>query len=368
MLVCFVPGPFASCVPGRSCSDAFLGCASGLVPSLVKIAGRSIGMRINASCVTSFVPGCDAIMTTQTRAYALGLYPGTTYVVETSAVMFEPQDTLKPWQFLSPFSWVLWISICVLAVVITPIVTALVEYKNGDTVAKSAATFLPDSVHAYAGVDTLKRTGDAFTADSALLSAVVALVTRVLVALYQCNLVAYVIFSYMGPKGSTLGTFESIATTPEFYNANVRASSMRVFDSQQAALRSYVSGSSDAIMGSDAFLNIHASCTDHVAQVSGPRMFDVLAYSSKNTAAIFDDAFGRAVAARPFGIVADVGCDPEAKSITLNETLGVFVAFGACMALVSMMAVIVHVTRHENFCATRRNPESPESLPESIHA
>lgn len=326
-------------------------------------------MQINASCVTSFVPGCDAVTTTQTRAYALGLYPGTTYAVETSAVMFQPHDTLKPWEFLSPFSWVLWISICVLAAVITPVVTALVEYsKDGNTVAKSAATFLPDSVHAYAGVDTLKRTGDAFTADSALLSAVVALVTRVLVAMYQCNLVAYVIFSYMGSQGSTLGAFESVATTPEFYDAHVRASSTRVFESQTAALSSYVSGSSDAVVGSDAFLETRASCVDHVAQISGPRTFDVLAYATKNTAANFDDAFERAVAARPFGVVANVGCDPVAKSITLNETLGVFVAFGACMAFVSAMAVIVHVTRHENFCARRKAPESPESLPESIHA
>lgn len=365
MLVCFVPGPFASCVPGVSCSDALLGCVSGFVPSLVKNAGRIVGMPINASCVTSFVPGCDAIMTTQTQAYAMGLYPGTTYAVETSTIMFEPRDTLKPWEFLSPFSWVLWVSICVLAMVITPVVTALVENNPEITVADNSAMFLPDSVHAYAGVDTLKRTGDAFTADSALLSAVVALVTRVLVALYQCNLVAYVIFSYMAPKdSSTIGPFGSVATTPEFKNAWPSA---RVFDTQEAAMESYASGTSDAIVGSDAYLDLRSTCADHVAPLSGPKVFDVLAYSSKNGSTVFDDAFGKLVATN-VRMVADAACIPEAKSITLNETLGIFVAFGACMACVSMMAVIVHVTRHENFCARRRNPESPDSLPESVHA
>jgi len=375
VVACFVPSPFASCVPGTWCSDAFLDCVSGLAPTLVKIAARSIGAPVNATCATSFssASGCDAIATTQTLAYASGLVPGPTYAAQTSAIMFRPRDGIQPWQFMSPFSWTLWACVCALAFVITPIATSIVEYDSKRTVAEGIATFLPDSVHAYAGVDTLKRTGDAFTADSALLSAVVVVATKVLVALYQCNLVTYVILSYMTQGAQSPDRrFESVATTAEFLGARVDASETRVFDTPEAAVSSYVSGASDAVVGGDIFLETRASCADRVARVGGPVEFEVLAYSSETVARTtvartFGDAFERAVAGYSLGGNAGFACGQEAKSITLNETLGVFVSFGACMAFLSLMAVAMHATRHENFCAKKQNPESPDSLPESVH-
>ena len=257
---------------------------------------------------------------------------------------------------------------CALAFVITPIATSIVEYDSKRTVTEGIATFLPDSVHAYAGVDTLKRTGDAFTADSALLSAVVVIATKVLVALYQCNLVTYVILSYMTQRTQSPDRrFESVATTTEFLGARVNASETRVFDTPEAAVSSYASGASDAVVGGDIFLETRASCADRVARVGGPVEFEVLAYSSETLAQTFDGAFERAVAGYSLGGNAGFACGQEAKSITLNETLGVFVSFGACMAFLSLMAVAMHATRHENFCAKKQNPESPDSLPESVH-
>lgn len=271
---------------------------------------------------------------------------------------------------MSPFSWGLWASACVLAFAITPFVAALVENNSRRrTVAEGVATFLPDSVHAYAGVDTLKRTGDDFTADSALLSAVVAIVAKVMVALYQCNLVAYVILSYMTTQVRFPDhRFESVATTADFSSARVDASEIRVFDTPAGAVSSYASGASDAVTGGDAFLATRASCADRIAATSGPVEFQVFAYPTERAAKAFGDAFARAAStASTASTVEQNACVPEAKSITLNETLGVFVSFGACMAFLSLMAVAVHATRHENFCAKRRNPESPNSLPESVH-
>ncbi len=371
-VACFVPSPFASCVSGVSCTGAFLECVSGIAPTLTKIVAQTFGASANATCLfdvaAASVAGCDAVATTQTLAHAAGLVVrGPAYAAQTSAIMFRPSADIQPWRFMSPFSWGLWASACVFAFAITPLVTALVENDSKRTVTEGVATFLPDSVHAYTGVDTLKRTGDEFTADSALLSAVVAIVAKVMVALYQCNLVAYVILSYMTTRAPISDLrFESVATTAEFSSARVDASEIRVFDTPADAVNSYASGASDAVVGGDAFLATRASCTDRIAATSGPVEFQVFAYRTERAADAFGDAFARAVSTTA-SIPESNACVQGAKSITLNETLGVFVSFGACMAFLSAMAVAVHATRHENFCAKRQNPESPNSLPESVH-
>ena len=64
--------------------------------------------------------------------------------------------------------------------------------------------------------------------------------------------------------------------------------------------------------------------------------------------------------------VRGVTCPPQARSITLHETLGMFVTFGACMAGIAAVAIAMHVTRHED-CSRSRKPESPASLPETVH-
>lgn len=362
-LVCFTPGPFVQCAIGDACGDG-IECVVGLASNIVAFAARSIGLRIRAMCVAMYYDECDAVTTTQTGA--LDWPTWTTYAVEQSAVMFRPRGALKPWGYMHPFSPQLWVAISILVAVVTPIVAAIVQYDatGNKTVFQTIGTFFPDVFHAHADVDTFDRNNMAFSWDTALLSVTISLITKIGIALYACNLAAYVIFSDFDDSGSLPPTFSSVATTRDYAATRVTGP-LWIFDSTRDAFESYSSGKSDALLGSNVVLGSLKTCDDRIRVVDGPRTFDVIAFSERSS---FERAVRNvSIALDAVSRTRDAACVAEAQSITLYETFGMFVTFVACMAFVALLAVVTYATRHREMCSKTRRPESPTSLPESIH-
>ncbi len=360
MHVCFIPGQFVQCALGTVCAGA-IDCIAGIASNLVAFTAASIGLEINASCVPSPREWCEVATVTQTEARDWPAW--TTYAAEPTAVLFRPPQTMKPWGFLYPFSWQLWIALAGVVAIITPAVAAVVQYDTGKTLLGNFRTFFPDVFHAHADVDTFDRNNAAFAIDTAALSVSIAVLSKIAIALYACNLAAYVIFSDFGESTSPVPTFSSIATTPRYSRI---AEPGRVFDTPLAAFESYASGASDAMLESAAVLAAFKTCRDKLQIVRGPRIFDAVAFSTRSSA--FEHAFRNVTIA--FDVVSrtrGVTCPPQARSITLYETLGMFVTFGTCMAGIAAIAVTMHAMRHEDLCSRSRQPESPASLPESVH-
>lgn len=359
MNACFSPGQFVQCTIGESCTGYGIECIAGMASNIISFAAQSSGTIVRATCVEEIQDWCDVSTATQESTTASSWV---TYAGEFTAIVFHPRNILKPWGFLYPFSWQLWIALAVLFAIVTPVVSAVVHYDTGKTLVGNFGTFFPDVFHAHTDVDTFDRNNEPFSLDTSALSVAISIISKIVIALYACNLAAYVIFSDFGDSTSpTVPKVSSIATTPRY--ARYFPSST-VFDTLTAAFESYKAGKSDVVIESHVALRSIKTCQDKLQIIDGPKSFDVFAFSSPST------AFERAV--RNMTIAYDamsrtktVTCFPRAQSITLQETLGMFVTFGACMVCIGVISVLIHATRHED-CSKTRRPESPESLPESI--
>lgn len=364
MRVCFTPGQFVQCVPGIACTGA-IECVAGIASNIVAFAAASIGAVVNATCVADIIPGtCDVATTTQTDAREWASW--VTYAAEPTGVLYRPRGTLRPWGFLYPFSWQLWIAMTVFAMVATPMVAAVVQYDTGKTLIRNFRTFFPDVFHAHTDVDTFDRNNTSFSIDTAALSVSIAVLSKIAIALYACNLAAYVIFSDFGESATPIPAFSSVATTPRYSTATTMGETVRVFETSRGAFESYASGESDAVLESAVALAALKTCRDKLQVIRGPRIFDVIAFSTKSSASFEHAVRNVTTAFDAVSRVRGVTCPPQARSITLHETLGMFVTFGACMIGIAMIAIAMHVTRHEDLCSKSRKPESPASLPETI--
>ena len=362
--LCMV-GDFCGPGPGSTGGSLDLACPiAGKGLDLVQTIGRNIAgpavFELTARCIGSFVnattTACDVVVGSirQETIYTAtndGWTASGMYDVDSTAVMFVPTPPIHIWSVFAPFSPSIWIILAVLAFVVTPFVSSIVEYVDGETIAGNYKLYLPDSVHAYAGVDALKRTGSVYSRESAVLSAVVAIVAKIIVALYTCNLAAYVLESYMfTTTDAALARGRIVATIREFTTMNTNDEwTLSVFASMSRAYDAYLAGDSgiSAVMGSESFLRLRQRCDESILIVNGPFMFRSMALSKTFAFAEgFDRALRRYIIQQPPVSIAPIQCTQFAQSIQLGSTFGIFVAFVVGIVGVTIMGMVMHFTRH----------------------
>lgn len=379
MRACFIDDEVnVMCAVGARCENCSIE-AAGLAVDIVRSIVRRLSLTTTEECIRSFdddAIGCDVVAGSlrQAQVYASwGWTSSGAYDADSVAVMFEPKSAIAPWSFLLPFDPLLWVVIAVMTFVVTPLVSSMVEYDDGETVAQNYQMYLPDSVHAYAGVDALKRTGSNYSKESAVLSAAVAVVGQILIALYSCNLAAYVIVSYINTSPTARSAAQAIAhgtvvVSPGVYETDIAGNNVVFAESVKQGLSMYRNHTARAFVAGETYLESVQTCGDAVGRLDGPYIFKTMALSSHfSRATEFDAELRKRVIEFPPVVTDVLRCPKVARSIGLESTFGIFATFGACIAFVSLASVIAHVLRHEE-CGKKESPEGPESLPESYHA
>jgi len=203
---CFVPSSVTWCDVGSSCtissdtfnSDcAFTGVAEQILSKLTALSFTCFDMLkicIPSEDVAEDV-GCDIIFGKNYNSGNMSDYWGFSAIYNTDAVsvLYKSQVSFNPWDFLKPFSPSLWILIFTVMCLLTPLVMAIVEYDEGETVLGNFIKFIPDSIHAHTGIDLLND--DLPTKNTSyVLSVFVSIFAFITISLYATNLTAFVLY------------------------------------------------------------------------------------------------------------------------------------------------------------------------------
>lgn len=350
------------CTPGGACAagvDAFESCdVSGTGVALVRrVAGHvfaNAGLVLR--CVDAFPPA-DACELAVGRLHSDVLYatpgwrPSVAYDVDRTGMMHRVLTALSPWAFLSPFDACLWALVGVLVVVVTPLASSIIEYDRGETFAGNFKMYLVESVHAYTGVDTLFRWGDSHSKDSGFLSAIVSVVSKVLLSIYGCNLAAFVLVSYFEPaRVYQGGKFSTIASARPFAAISNVAESVVACASDDQALAAFRNGSVPALVASIGFLQTKQACGDEINEIPGPMGFVSLGYAAAFAQGPAFDAGLKADAL--YGSMTTLTqpsytCPATIDAVGLGATFGLFAIFAACVVAIAAIALAVHKMRRE---------------------
>ena len=203
---CFVPSSVTWCDVGTSCSVSgdlfnsdcgFTGVAEQFLSKLTALSFKCFDM------VKTCIPnedvaqdlGCDIIFGKNYNLGDVSDYWGFSAIYNTDAVsaLYKSRVSYSPWDFLKPFSPTLWILIFTVLCLFTPMVMAIVEYDEGETVFGNFIKFLPDSIHAHTGIDLLNN--DLPTKNTSyVLSVFVSIFAFITISLYATNLTAFVLY------------------------------------------------------------------------------------------------------------------------------------------------------------------------------
>jgi hypothetical protein len=203
---CFVPSSVTWCDVGTSCSVsgdlfnsdcAFTGVAEQFLSKLTALSFKCFDMVKTCIPNEDVAPdmGCDIIFGKNYNLGNVSDYWGFSAIYNTDAVsaLYKSRVNYNPWDFLKPFSPSLWILIFVVLCLLTPLVMAIVEYDEGETVFGNFIKFLPDSIHAHTGIDLLNN--DLPTKNTSyVLSVFVSIFAFITISLYATNLTAFVLY------------------------------------------------------------------------------------------------------------------------------------------------------------------------------
>lgn len=204
--VCFVPSSVTWCDVGSSCSVtgdtfnpdcAFTGVAEQFLSKLTALSFKCFDMVKTCIPNEEVAPdvGCDIIFGKNYNYGNSSDYWGFSAIYNTDAVsaLYKSQVSYNPWDFLKPFSPSLWVLIFTVLCLLTPLVMAIVEYDEGETVIGNFIKFLPDSIHAHTGIDLLND--DLPTKNTSyVLSVFVSIFAFITISLYATNLTAFVLY------------------------------------------------------------------------------------------------------------------------------------------------------------------------------
>ena len=204
---CFIPSSVTWCEVGSSCSltgdsfnsdCAFTGVADQFLSKLVALTYNCFNLV--KTCIpneeVALDTGCDMIFGKNYNYGNMSDYWGfnTIYNTDTVSALYKSQVSYGPWDFLKPFNPSLWVLILIVLFIFTPLIMAIVEYDEGETVVGNFIKFLPDSIHAHTGIDLLND--DLPTKNTSyVLSVFVSIFSFVTLSLYASNLTAFVLYN-----------------------------------------------------------------------------------------------------------------------------------------------------------------------------
>lgn len=204
---CFIPSSVTWCNVGTSCSlsgdefnsgCAFTGVADQFLAKLVALTYNCFDLVKTCIPDEDVAPdiGCDIIFGKNYNYGNMTDYWGfnVIYNTDTVSALYRSQVSYGPWDFLKPFNTSLWILILVVLFILTPLVMAIVEYDEGETVIGNFIKFLPDSIHAHTGIDLLND--DLPTKNTSyILSVFVSVFSFIALSLYASNLTTFVLYN-----------------------------------------------------------------------------------------------------------------------------------------------------------------------------
>ena len=203
---CFIPSSVTWCDVGSSCSVsgdtfnpdcAFTGVAEQFLSKLTALSFKCFDMVKTCIPNEEVAPdvGCDIIFGKNYDNGNMTDYWGFSAIYNTDAVsaLYKSQVSYNPWDFLKPFSPSLWVLIFTVLCLLTPLVMAIVEYDEGETILGNFMKFLPDSIHAHTGIDLINN--DLPTKNTSyVLSVFVSIFAFITISLYATNLTAFVLY------------------------------------------------------------------------------------------------------------------------------------------------------------------------------
>lgn len=302
-----------------------------------------------SSWVSGDVWWCDVVAGRLGQGEILnkGFVPSVAYDADPLAIMFRQGNTVSPWAFLSPFSPWLWVAVVLVVFLFTPLVSSFIEYDDGESFVGNMKTYVVESVHAYSGVDTLYHMGDVYSKESAFLAAVVAIVSRVLLAVYGCNLAAFIITQFFRPTVLfSRGRFASVATARDFNTSTVAIQAVRTPFAAEA-LDLYRNGTVESVAASYTYLAFKQLCGEEINIVDGPYMFLSMAYTpgfGAENERLMNWALAIDVQEQPrlTGFSARYVCPRGVQAVSLQGVYGVFLVFGVALCSITALAVAVN--------------------------
>lgn len=204
------------------------------------------------------------------------------YTTETVSALYAADISYGPWDFLTPFKTNLWVFFLCVMFVLTPLVMSIVEYDEDETVWGNFCKFLPDSIHAHAGIDLVNN--DLPTKNTSyLLSVFISLFSFIILTLYASNLTAFVLYKNSGTTMPTegLSRYGSEGTYVDDVMKRIVNITGAIDIPYYTIPTIHASGSFDVIISEDYFLNNIKTCDETVRPFRGIGKYKYLIVSSK---------------------------------------------------------------------------------------
>lgn len=356
LTACFIPSSEAWCNIGDTCSVSnirydpkcnFFGYADQYLTHIIPRTFKCFN--VIRQCVTSYTDaerqGCDILYgepnplayTNKSNYWAESVL----YDVDSPAILFNPDKSYTPWDFLKPFSWELWAMLIIVMCIITPLVTSLIEYDTGETVVGNFIKYLPDSIHAHLGIDLISS--ESMTNNTSYTLAVfINIFAIIMLALYSSNLVAYVLY-----KNYSLSSLPySYKPTWDIFIDNTISNSFSELPNDLLYIDSSKipgiidSSEFDAIIGQRTFLQIFKDCSSELTIIHGPGIYKYVNLATKAGMLNIRRLIAQIQMASVNRQFTSPTCTEQPQSINLNSMYGVFLLFFIPMTLLFLITII----------------------------
>ena len=355
---CFVPSLVTRCNIGDFCTVqdslynsncSFTGMADQYFTKLISNSFKCF--TLSKICIPSEIiyanAKCDFLMgmdyndgNLSDRWMAAGIYN-----TETISALYASDVSYGPWDFLTPFTTSLWITILCIMFILTPLIMSFVEYDEEETIWDNFWKFLPDSIHAHTGIDLVNN--DLPTKNTSyLLSVFISVFSFIILTLYASNLIAFVLYKNSGSVAPVFGLL-----TQEDSSIFVEESLMHLINITNAVEIQYynipmihASGLFDVIVAEDFFLDNIKTCDETVRPLRGIGNYKYLIVSSnfgkENIETIIKTM--RTMDYMP-RVYRDACESLPAIPIELGGIYGVFILFFVPAILIAIMVIIRRV-------------------------
>ena len=280
------------------------------------------------------------------------------YDVDTTSITYNPSPDYNPWDFLQPFSLSLWLLLAFVILFLTPLVTSFIEYDEKETIVGNFRRYLPESIHAHLGIDILSKSGPNHNT-SYTLAVFVNLFSMVIIFLYGCNLTAYVLYKTFPldqlknnySASWTIFVYEDLIT---YYSGLPNKLIPISVDHLPILLKS---GSFDAVIGPRSIIQTYKPCSAVINDIKGPGVYRSIDIASKlnDTVEYHIKNQMRKTLLSPITVPRSCALDP--KPILLSSMYGIFIAYFVPVAIVTLIAIGIYVTKY--YRVTKTNSELP---------
>jgi hypothetical protein len=286
--------------------------------------------------------GCDIIFGKSYDNGNMTDYWGFSAIYNTDAVsaLYKSKVSYSPWDFLKPFSPSLWVLIFTVLFLLTPLVMAIVEYDEGETVLGNFMKFLPDSVHAHTGIDLINN--DLPTKNTSyVLSVFVSIFAFITISLYATNLTAFVLYKNNSNPPLDIRNGLQIFVEESVHDIVPIDTSTRINFLDIPDLHG--TGYFDYIVAENYVLRNIKTCDDLTVPLKGigvaKYIFVAAKFGAENIQIIAEK-----ILAIDFAFdISRESCDNIAEPINLSGIYGLFLIFAVPALIIACIVMVRHI-------------------------